>query len=197
MWVSAWQPSPARQCVASGFCPLIALMHELCLAGHSEPSHGDIRHYCFPTKHTKAYPSDGRRLCGCLLHVLGLTHGDCYRYPSRDAEGSPPTVQERNGKWQMCTDFTDLNNCLPKDDFPLTRIDKIVDSTTGCEMMALLDCFSGYYQIWLHKEDEKISFITPFDTYCYLRMPKGLRNAGPTFEGGTKRSSGHECVLIR
>jgi hypothetical protein len=48
--------------------------------------------------------------------------------------------------------------------------------------MALLDCFPGYHQIWFHKEDEeKISFIIPFSTYCYLRMPEGLKNAGPTF----------------
>jgi hypothetical protein len=32
------------------------------------------------------------------------------------------------------------------------KIDKIVDLATGCEMMVLLDCFSGYHQIWLHKE---------------------------------------------
>jgi hypothetical protein len=76
-------------------------------------------------------------------------------------------VRKKNGKWQMYTDFTDLNKCCPKDDFPLTRIDKIVDSAVGCEMMALLDCFSRYHQIRLHKEDEeKISFITPFGTYC-------------------------------
>jgi hypothetical protein len=30
---------------------------------------------------------------------------------------------------------------LPKDDFPLARIDMIVDSNVGCEMMALLDYF--------------------------------------------------------
>jgi hypothetical protein len=41
----------------------------------------------------------------------------------------------------MCTDFTNLNKCHPKDDFPLARIDMIVDSAVGCEMMALLDCF--------------------------------------------------------
>jgi hypothetical protein len=53
--------------------------------------------------------------------------------------------------------------------------------------MALLDCFWGYHQIWLRKEDEeKASFITPFGTYCYLRMPEGLKNAGPTFCGMTK-----------
>jgi hypothetical protein len=82
----------------------------------------------------------------------------------------------------MCTDFTDLNKCCPKDDLPLARIDKIIDSTVGCEMMVMLDCFSGYHQIWLHKEDEeKTSFTTSFGTFCYLRMPKGLHNAWPTF----------------
>jgi hypothetical protein len=30
-------------------------------------------------------------------------------------------------------DFTDLNKCCPKDDFPLSRIDNVVDSTTGCK----------------------------------------------------------------
>jgi hypothetical protein len=82
----------------------------------------------------------------------------------------------------MCIDFIDLNKCYPKDHFRLTRIDKIVDSPAGCEIMALLDYFSGYHQIWLHREDEeKTSFITPFGTYCYLRMLEGLCNAGPTF----------------
>jgi hypothetical protein len=27
-------------------------------------------------------------------------------------------VRKKNGKWQMCTDFTDLNKCCPKDDSP-------------------------------------------------------------------------------
>jgi hypothetical protein len=91
-------------------------------------------------------------------------------------------VKKKNGKWRMCTDFTNLNKWCLNDDFPLRRIDKVVDSAAGCETMALLDCFSGYHQIWLRKEDEeKANFITPFGTYCYLRMPKGIKNAGPTF----------------
>jgi hypothetical protein len=82
----------------------------------------------------------------------------------------------------MCTNFTDLNKCCPKDDFPLARIDKTVDPTTWCEMMALLDCFSAYHQIWLCKEDgEKTRFITPLGTCRYLRMPEGQCNVGPTF----------------
>jgi hypothetical protein len=53
--------------------------------------------------------------------------------------------------------------------------------------MALLDCFSGYHQIWLRTEDkEKTIFITPFGTYYYLRMPEGLCNSGPPFYRMTK-----------
>jgi hypothetical protein len=96
-------------------------------------------------------------------------------------------VKKKNDKWRMCTDFTDLNKCCPKDDFLLTIIDKVVDSAEKCEIMALLDCFSGYYQIWLREEDqEKTSFITTFGTYCYLRMLEGLKNGGPTFYRMTK-----------
>jgi hypothetical protein len=96
-------------------------------------------------------------------------------------------VKKKNGKWRMCTDFTDLNKCCPKDDFPLPRIDKVVNSVEEPEIIALLDCFSWYHQIWLRREDEeKTSFITPFGTYCYLRMPKCLKNVSPTFCRMTK-----------
>jgi hypothetical protein len=64
----------------------------------------------------------------------------------------------------------------------LPRIDKIVDSTTGCKVMSLLYCFSGYYQIYTREEDKATSrFITPFDTYCFIHMLEGLKNVGSTF----------------
>jgi hypothetical protein len=82
----------------------------------------------------------------------------------------------------MCVDFTDLNKACKKDDFPLERVDKIVDDATNSEMLSLLDMFSGYHQIRVRKEDqEKTSFITPFGTFCFVRTPEGLKNAGCTF----------------
>jgi hypothetical protein len=54
--------------------------------------------------------------------------------------------------------------------------------------MSLLDCYSDYHQIWIKKEDEpKTSFITPSGTYCYLRMPEGLKNAGGSFNRMTAK----------
>jgi hypothetical protein len=84
-------------------------------------------------------------------------------------------VKKKNGKWRMCVDFTDHNKHCLKDPYPLPRIDKLVDIAAGYEVMSLLNCFSGYHQIWLNPEDkEKTNFINPGGTYCYRHMPEGL-----------------------
>ena len=97
-------------------------------------------------------------------------------------------VRKSNGKWRMCVDFTDLNRACPKDDFPLPRIDQLVNSAAGCEMLSFLDAYSGYHQVWMAKEDEeKTSFRTSFGIYCFVRIPFGLRNAGATSPGWCKQ----------
>ena len=53
-------------------------------------------------------------------------------------------VKKSNEKWRMCVDFTDLNNACPKDSCPLLRIDHLVDSTAGHELLTFMDAFSGY-----------------------------------------------------
>ena len=83
----------------------------------------------------------------------------------------------------MCVDYTDLNKHCPKDPFGLPRIDEVVYSTAGCELLSFLDCYSGYHQVALKKDDQiKMSFITPFGAYCYTTMSFGLKNAGATYQ---------------
>ncbi|WVZ93644.1 hypothetical protein U9M48_039609 [Paspalum notatum var. saurae] len=93
---------------------------------------------------------------------------------------------ENGGKLRMCIDYIDLNKACPKDPYPLPRIDQIVDSTAGCEMLSFLDAYSGFHQIRMAREDEeKTSFTTPCGIFCYVNMPYGLKNALPTFVGAT------------
>jgi hypothetical protein len=96
---------------------------------------------------------------------------------------NPVLVKNKNGKWRMCVDYTSLNKACPKVPFPLPRIDQIVDSTAGCELLCFLDAYFGYHQIKMKESDQlATSFIMPFGMYCYVTMPFGLRNAGATFQ---------------
>jgi hypothetical protein len=45
-------------------------------------------------------------------------------------------------------------------------------------MLSFLDCYYGYHQISLAKEDEEqTAFIIPFGAFCYTSMPFNLKNA--------------------
>ena len=50
-------------------------------------------------------------------------------------------VKKKNVKWRVCVDFTDLNKACPKDLFPMSWIDRLVDATMGHPRMSFLDAF--------------------------------------------------------
>jgi hypothetical protein len=82
----------------------------------------------------------------------------------------------------MCIDYTSLNMACPKDPFSLPRIDQIMDSTSGCDLLCFLDAYSGFHQIPMSREDEEnTTCITVDGLFCYISMPYGLKNALPTF----------------
>jgi hypothetical protein len=96
---------------------------------------------------------------------------------------NPVLVKKNNGKWRMCIDYTSLNKACPKVPFPLPRIDQIIDSTAGSELLCFLDAYSGYHQIKMKESDQLATwFITPFGMFCYVTMPFGLRNTGATYQ---------------
>ena len=69
------------------------------------------------------------------------------------------------------------------DVFPLSRIDQIVDATTGHGILSFLDAIFGYHQILMHLPDlGKTTFITLHGLYCSYVMPFGLKNVGVTDE---------------
>jgi hypothetical protein len=97
---------------------------------------------------------------------------------------NPVLVPKKNIKvLRMCVDCTGLNKACPKDPFLLPRIDQVIDSTAGSELLCFLDAYSGYHQIKIKESDQlATSFVTPYGTYCYVTMPFDLKNAGATYQ---------------
>ena len=111
-------------------------------------------------------------------------------------------VLKKNGTWRMCVDYTSLNKACPKDPFALPRIDQVIDSTAGCDLLLFLDAYSGYHQIKLNPADQiKTAFITPYGAFCYTNMPFGLKNAGATYQRCMQMclhdQIGRNCPLAR
>jgi hypothetical protein len=88
-------------------------------------------------------------------------------------------VKKSSGKWRMCVDFTDLNRACPKDSFPLPRMDVLIESTSGHELLSFMDAYNQIHMSEL--DEEKTSFITDRGLYCYNMLPFSLKNAGATY----------------
>ena len=56
-------------------------------------------------------------------------------------------VPKKGGKWRVCVDYTDLNKACPMDSNPIPKIDQLVDSIAGNELLFFMDAYSGYNQI--------------------------------------------------
>jgi hypothetical protein len=92
-------------------------------------------------------------------------------------------VKKKNGKLRFCVNYKPLNDITKKDNYPLPRIDEILDSLKGAQWFTTLDLASGYWQIKVKEEhQEKTAFITKFGTYEFKVMPFGLCNAPATFQ---------------
>ena len=87
---------------------------------------------------------------------------------------NPVLVPKKNKELRMCVDYTGLNKACPKDTFGLPRIDQVIDSTAGSELLCFLDAYSGYHQIRMRESDQiKTSFITPMARTTTLLCPLG------------------------
>ena len=121
--------------------------------GSSPSTHFTFAPDAKPVKQT-LYRSveDKRKVIGDEIAWL-LAAGFIMEVYHPDWLANPVLVLKKDKTWRMCIDYTSLNKACPKDPFALPRIDQIIDSTTGCELLYFLDYYSGYNQIRLNPVD--------------------------------------------
>nr|GEW51856.1 hypothetical protein [Tanacetum cinerariifolium] len=96
---------------------------------------------------------------------------------------NPVLVKKSDGSWRMFIDFKNINSACPKDYYPLPDIDGKIDSVVGFRYKCFLDAYKGYHQVQMLQDDEeKTAFYTDQSTYCYTKMPFGLKNVGDTYQ---------------
>ncbi|KAH9724028.1 hypothetical protein KPL70_007340 [Citrus sinensis] len=77
-------------------------------------------------------------------------------------------------RWRVCMECRKLNKSTRKYHFPLPFIDKMLDRLAGKQHYCFLDRYSGYNQIAIASDDqEKTTFICPYRTFTFRRMPLG------------------------
>jgi hypothetical protein len=53
-------------------------------------------------------------------------------------------VRKKNGEIRLCVDFWNLNRSSKKDNYPLPKMEHILQRMTGVARMSMIDGFSGY-----------------------------------------------------
>nr|GEZ15039.1 putative reverse transcriptase domain-containing protein [Tanacetum cinerariifolium] len=91
-------------------------------------------------------------------------------------------VKKKDGSFQMCIDYRELNKLSVQNRYPLPSIDDLFDQLQGLRVYSKIDLRTGYHQLIVHeKYIPKTAFRTRYGHYEFQVMPFGLTNTLAVF----------------
>jgi hypothetical protein len=94
-------------------------------------------------------------------------------------------VQKKDGQWRVYVDFEDLNRATPKDEYPMSVAEMLINVAADNKILSFMDGNIGYNQIFMAPEDiHKTAFRVAgvIGLFEYMVMTFGLKNAGATYQ---------------
>jgi hypothetical protein len=82
-------------------------------------------------------------------------------------------------------DFRDLNRATPKEEYPMSVAETLINVAAGNKILNFMDGNTSYNQIFMASEDiHKTAFRVPGDVglFEYVVMTFGLKNASATYQ---------------
>ena len=114
-------------------------------------------------------------------HLQKMHLSDVIR-PSRSPYASAvQLVDKKDGKVRFCVDYRRLNKITVKDNYPLPRMQDILDMLGGSKYYSTMDLQTAFWSIPIREEDRyKTAFTTKYGLWEFCSMPFGLTNAPAT-----------------
>ncbi len=102
-----------------------------------------------------------------------------------ESEWSSPVlmVPKPDTTVRTCVDYRKVNDLSVVGNFPMPRVEDLVDKVGKAQFLTKIDLTKGFWQIPLDEKSRDIAaFVTPFGRYSWNFMPFGLKGSPSTFE---------------
>ena len=97
-------------------------------------------------------------------------------------------VKKKDNSNRVCVDYRKLNKLTVFDPEPMPTAEHLFQKLNGDKYFTRIDLSKGYWQISIPEEDiPKTAFVTPDESYEFLKMPFGMINSAATLKRAMKK----------